>query len=207
MVLVNRQPPTGRNWPVPPVRSGLAIRDAVYNFFKPLTPSMFVTLRKVPMPTLQPEQLPALSIYDLAEDAPSLGLPNMGPIEYKNDTTIGMSVCRGFSDPIYLQGGLEADVQFLKNSLLTNANFTRRWSGALFESIPSYRTRYIYTDEGEAYLAELRLEMVFRFPESFVPTITDTLQEIDVTVDYGENTGINIMARYVLWLKQCGITP
>jgi hypothetical protein len=206
-MLVNRQPPPGRNWPTPPARSGVAIRDAVFNFFLPLRPSMFATLRKVPMPSLQPNQLPGISVYELAEDAPSLGLPNMGPTAYKNDTTIGISVCRGFEDPIYLQGGLESDVQFIKTMLLTNAQFTRRWYGALFESVPSYRTRYVYATEGEAYFGELRLEMTFRFPESFPVEVTDTLQEIDLTIDYDSQSGIDIRAKYALWLQQCGVTP
>src|ERR1700676_4705677 len=110
-----------------------------------------------------------MSVFLLAEDAPPLGLPNMGPIAYKNDTTIAISVARGFEDPIYLQGGLEQDVRFIKDTLLRNAQFTRRWYEALFESIPFYKVRWIYSPDGEAYFGELRLEMVFRFPEVFVP--------------------------------------
>jgi len=206
-MLTNQEPPPGRQWPSPPARSGVAIRDAVYNFFLPMQPSVYKTVRKVPMPTLLPTDLPALSVFELSEDAPALGLPNMGYISYKNDTTIGISVSRGFEDTIYLQGGLEYDVQFIKNTLLTNAKFTRRWLGALFESIPLYRTRYIYAAEGETYFGELRLEMTFRFPEAYTPSITDTLDEIDVTVDYDQASGLNLSAKYVLWLKQNGVTP
>ena len=147
-----------------------------------------------------------LSVFLMAEDAPALGLPNMGIIKYTNDTTLGISVTRGFDDPIYLQGGLESDSQFIKNALLTNAQFTRRWYGALFESIPSYRQRYLYMSEGEAYFAELRLEMVFRFPEVYVPDIEDELKEIAVTVEYGEDTGVDIRAQYFLMQQQNGYT-
>lgn len=204
-MLRNREPPVGRQFPGPPARAGVLIRDAVFNFFSPLSPSVYKLARKVGMPTLQPDQLPAISVFELAEDAPPLGLPNMGPIAYKNDTTIAISVARGFEDPIYLQGGLEQDVQFIKTTLLTNAQFTRRWYGALFESIPSYRVRWVYGAEGEAYFGELRLEMVFRFPEPFVPEITDTLQEVDVEIDYGTNTGVDIRAKYLLWQQQNGV--
>jgi len=56
----------------------------------------------------------------------------------------------------------------------------------------------VYSTDGEAYFAELRIEMVFRFPEVFVPPITDLLKEVDVEVDYGNNTGVDIRARYLL---------
>ena len=206
MVLQPNPPPLNRVWPDPPPRSGELVRDAVYDLLLPLKPP-FVTIRKVPMPTLLPDQLPAISVFMMAEDAPALGLPNMGIIKYTNDTTIGISVTRGFDDPIYLQGGLESDSQFFKKTLLTNPQFTRRWYGALFESIPSYRQRYLYMSEGEAYFAELRLEMVFRFPEVFVPDIEDELKEIAVTVEYGEDTGVDIRAQYFLMQQQKGLTP
>jgi len=205
VVLQPNPPPLNRVWPDPPPRSGELVRDAVYDLLLPLK-GPFVTVRKVPMPTLLPDQLPAISVFLMAEDAPALGLPNMGIIKYTNDTTLGISVTRGFDDPIYLQGGLESDSQFIKNALLTNAQFTRRWYGALFESIPSYRQRYLYMSEGEAYFAELRLEMVFRFPEVYVPDIEDELKEIAVTVEYGEDTGVDIRAQYFLMQQQNGYT-
>lgn len=205
-MLRNRQPPPGRQFPPAPARSGVLVRDAVFNMLSPLSPSIYLTARKVGMPTLQPDQLPALSVFELGEDAPSLGLPNMGPIDFKNDTTIAISVARGFEDPIYLQGGLEQDVAFVKNLLLTTATFTRRWYGALFESIPSYKVRWVYAAEGEAYFGELRLEMVFRFPEVFVPAITDTLSEVDVNVAYDPASGLNLKAKYELWQRNNGVT-
>jgi hypothetical protein len=198
------EPPPGRKFPEPPVRSAIAIRDAVFSFFSPLVPHAFLTARKVGMPTLNPDELPNISIYTLAEDAPALGLPNMGIIKYRNDMTLAISVTRGFSDPVYLQGGLESDVQFIKNTLLTDADFTRRWYGALFESIPSFRTRYVFTDGGEAYFAELRLEMVFRFSEVYTPVITDEFRELDVKVKHGHDSGINLEARYFLYMKERG---
>jgi hypothetical protein len=198
--------PPNVEFPDTPDRSGVLIRDAVFNLLSPLSPDVYLTARKIGMPPLQPDQLPALSVFILGEDGPALGQPNMGIIKYRTDTTIAISVTRGFSDPIYLQGGLETDVQFIKDTLLTNAQFTRRWYGALFESIPSYKSRYVYATEGEAYFGELRLEMVFRFPEVFVPDIEDELKEIDVTVEFGENTGVDLRANYYLWLQQNGIS-
>jgi hypothetical protein len=194
-----RQPPSA------PDRSEALVRDTVFNLLSPLSPSVFKTMRKVGMPSLQTTDLPALSVFTLGSTAPSLGVPNNEiPIAFKNDTTVAISVARGFEDPVYLQGGLEHDLAFIKNTLLTNAQFTRRWPGALFESIPSYRTKWIYADQGETYFGELQLEMVFRFPESFVPTITDELKEIDVRVLHGHHTGVDIEARYFLWQKQQG---
>lgn len=205
-MLSQSEPPFGRKYPDAPDRSSIHVRDALLNFIKPLSPSVFKTIRQVVMPPLNADELPAISVIIMAEDGNSLGLPNMGPIEYRTDAAIGIQVTRGFDDPIYLQGGLEQDVAFLKNLFLTDAQFTRRWYGALFESIPSFRVRWVYPTDGEAYFGEMRLELVFRFPEVFVPTITDTLDEIDVRlrINQFDQTGIDITAKYFLWQEQRG---
>jgi hypothetical protein len=187
-----------------PVRSGVAVRDSVAALLRPLSPSVYKTFRLVGQPAVQPGDLPVLSIFILREEAGSRGDYNtVIPVAFTNDATIGISVARGFDDPDYLRGAVEDDIQFIKNTLLTNAQFTRRWPGALFEGVPSFRTQWIYADQGEAFFAEMRLELMFRLPEVYVPTTEDRLEEIKVTTRIKDGA-LEIKSLYRLWRQEGG---
>jgi hypothetical protein len=167
-------------------KQAITIRDAIFDRVSTL--DTFKTYRKTGEPPLLPEQLPACSIFFMGEDSSSWGDPNIGMLKYQTDATIGISVTRGFADPILLEGGLANDVVVIKNMLLTDATFTLRVlpeCGGLFESIPRMRVEMIFPQTGEAYFAELRLAMTFRFHPTFAPIITDRFEELDVHVNMG----------------------
>jgi hypothetical protein len=121
----------------------------------------------------------------MGEDSPAWGDPNIGFLKYQTDFIIGISVTRGFDDPVLLETGLAEDVVTLKNLLLTDPSFTKRAppsEGALFESIPRMRVEMVFPQSAEAYFAELRLAMTFRYHPTFVPILPDRLKEVDVVV-------------------------
>jgi Uncharacterized conserved protein (DUF2190) len=104
--------------------SAAVIRDAVYDR---LTRSGhgYAKTRKTPMPHLQTDQLPALSIFVLAGRAGSDGDENVGKVHFVWDDTIAISVARGFEDTAVLEGTIAAEVDALLNTLLTDASFVR----------------------------------------------------------------------------------
>jgi hypothetical protein len=164
----------------------IQIRDAIFERITGLT-GVYKTLRKTPMPTLQPADLPACSVFIDREDKTSDGSPNIGAIKYIVEATIIIGVMRGFNDPVFMEGGLDDDFLTIEHLLLTDASFTKRGPGGLFEAIPSTSRRWRYEQTGEAYFAEMRLEMPFRFRQMFVPLVPDKLKTIhkDIQVPAG----------------------
>ena len=168
------------------VRSAQIIRDAIYDRVAAVGDawpgSPIKTVRKVGMPPLQPTDLPSVSIFTMREAAPAFGQADlMIPLNYNNTTIIGMSICRGFSDPVFLQGGIETDALFVKNLLMTDVTFAaRRWPGAMFEAVESINVTQIFNQDGETYFGEIRLEIAFRFQEPFFPIVVDRLKEINI---------------------------
>jgi len=180
----------------------IVIRDALFELIGTLnTDNRWKTLRKVPMPTLLRDELPAVSVFVLDEEAPSDGAPNLAFMKYVNDLTIGISIARGFEDTVYLDGGLDWDVALILNGALTNAQFTRRIQravGGLFESVPRYRRELKFSESGEAYMAEARLAVTFRYRQWFYPTIVDDLEQVHVTAKIGGDGTPPVYAEYDL---------
>ena len=168
------------------VRSAQIIRDAIYDRIQAVGAawpgSPIKTVRKVGMPPLQPTDLPSVSIFTMREVAPAWGTADlMIPLNYNNTATIGLSICRGFDDPVFLQGGIETDALFVKNLLMTDVTFAaRRWPGAMFEAVESIGVQQLFNQEGETYFGEIRLEFAFRFQEPFFPIVTDRLKQITI---------------------------
>jgi hypothetical protein len=195
------------------VRTSPLIRDAIYDRILPLSqvmPPIYKTVRKVGMPTLQPHQLPAVSIFLLNEIAPFFGDPDVGiPLNFHVHATIGISIVRAFDDPLYLQGGLEEDVTSIKQLLLCDPTFAaRRWPMALFESVPQMRTTLVMAETAEAYAAEMRLEMTFRFQQPFTPDVPDKFKEMHVkALPDNDDNAMPLYATYYLWQQQKGNAP
>ena len=178
-----RPPPTN---PPAVVRSAQIIRDAIYDRIIAVGAgwpgSPIKTVRKVGMPPLQPTDLPSVSIFTMREVAPAFGQAEvMNPLNYRNVTTTGISICRGFNDPVFLQGGIETDALFVKNLLMTDVTFAaRRWPEQYFDGVEGINVTQVFNQEGETYFGEIRLEFTFRFQEPYFPIITDRLKEIDI---------------------------
>lgn len=186
-------------------RSSADIRDAIYDRIAPFQitngQGLFTLVRKTAMPTLQPAQLPAVSVFLLSEESNVHGDYNSTtPLTYLTDTTIGISVARAFTTPDFLRGQLEYDVAWIQALLLTDPTFAaRRWPGQLFEGVPKMRTTYVLNeDQAEAYMGELRLEMTFRFHEEFAALVFDEFREMAVRVhQHGGPPDVKVL--YRLW--------
>jgi hypothetical protein len=154
------------------------IRDAIYSRLS--TIAGYTTYRKVPVPQLQPEQLPALSIFVLNGRAVPDGDGNVGEPRLIWDDTIGISVCRGFEDPAMMEGTIDAEVDNILNLLLTDATFSTFGAGALWEALNSASRRWVFPQDGEAYFAELRLELTFRSRADYPPVVTANLTNVNI---------------------------
>lgn len=157
----------------------LVIRDAVYDRLVAIPHfDNFKTKRKTSMPTLIEDQLPALSVYFLGEDDVPEGDGNTGRLSFIKDPIIGVAVNRAFSDPVQIEGEMGREILNIQQYLLTDNSFTNRWPGTFFfESIQRMQVSWVHNPEGEAFSAEFRLAITFRFREDYEPTITDTFTE------------------------------
>lgn len=176
--------------------AAISLRDAIYA--KLATYGEYTTRRKVPVPQLQVEQLPALSIFILTgRDTPD-GDGNAGPIALVNEDTIAISVARGFEDPVSLEGALHTELDDIKTRLLTDADFTKMGSGALFEAITAVNRRWVFPQQGEAYFAEMRIEITFVTREVFEPVVDDDLDGITLKGRPILNPNAPLIERHIL---------
>lgn len=159
------------------------IRDAVFD--RIATRPEYIAKRKTPVPQLQPDDLPALSVFIAGEQLVPDGDDNAGEPHFQSLTTIAISVVRGFEDPAVLSGAIDADVDAIEARLLTDPSFIKFGPDALFDAVTSIKRRRLYPQagkDGEAYFAELRLEITFRTLVDFEPDITTTFEGATMTV-------------------------
>ena len=173
----------------PFVRSARLIRDGIYDRLfccrcRCFCDSPDQNAAQGPHTTVATNR-PAVGVYlyDAIVRMPSAKPILMIPLNYNNTTTIGISVCRGFDDPVFVQGGIETDALFIKHLLMQMTDVTfaaRRWPEQLFDAVESTRVQQVFNQEGETYFGEIRLEIDFRFQEPFVPIITDRFRELRI---------------------------
>lgn len=137
--------------------------------------------RKTPMPTLQAEQLPALSVFILGGDGAPDGDPNVGDIRLINDEVIAVSVTRALADPVALEGNMDAELEAIKATLFTDPTFVKFGDGFFFESLLRTRRRWLFPREGDEYRIELQYEMTFRKRERFEPVVNDAYLKTTLT--------------------------
>jgi hypothetical protein len=104
------------------------IRDAIFDRLETFRP--YAKTRKTPVPQLQPDQLPALSVFVLSGRAVCDGEGNLGAPRLNWSDTIGISVARGFNDTVLLEGQLDDEADAIIERLLTDPQFVRN-PGAL----------------------------------------------------------------------------
>jgi hypothetical protein len=158
------------------------IRDAIFSRLATLPG--YATKRKTPVPQLQRNLLPALSVYSPDEDwLPAGDNAFAGEPQFVNSATIRISILRGFDDPVVLDGSIDGDMDVIAETLLTDPTFIGQ-SGALFEGITRIQRRRAYPQDGEAYFAELRLDMTFQFHTTWPPAgISNAFEQMQVTAD------------------------
>lgn len=164
----------------------IALRNAIYARLAPLHP--YVTLRKVAMPQVQSGSLPALSVFVASGDAVSDGEGNVGNIRLAWTDTIGISVIRGFEDPLVLEGVIDAECEEFLETLLGDPDFTNVGRNRLFDSIVSVKKRWLFPQDGETYFAELRLEIAFLNYAGYSPRLNTPLTRVDVTAEIGDSS-------------------
>ena len=156
-----------------------AIREAVHTRLAGLPG--YASRNRTPVPQIQVEDLPALSVFIMGERLTPDGDDNAGTLDFESSVTLGVSVVRGFADPAVLDGSIDADVDAIEARLLTDPTFARFGQDALFEAVTGLTRRRLYPQDGETYLAELRLEITFRTRVTFEPAIADDFARLDVT--------------------------
>jgi hypothetical protein len=143
--------------------------------------SDYVTTRKTPLPSLQSDQLPALSVFILGGDASPDGDGNVANIRLVNDETIAISIARGLDDPAVLEGNIDAELEAIKTTLFTDPTFVRFGDGFLFEALVRTRRRWLFPRDGDEYRIELQYELTFRKREIFEPIIGDAFERATLT--------------------------
>lgn len=158
------------------------IRDAVYDRLSIL--DGYTSFRKAPVPQLQPDALPALSVFISGETLTPDGDDNAGEPHFEASVTIAVSVVRGFDDPSVLSGDIDADVDAIEEGLLCDPTFVTFGPDALLEGVSGIKRRRLYPQsgkDGETYFAELRLEITFRTRVSFEPDIDAAFEGVTIT--------------------------
>lgn len=141
------------------------------------------TIRTQPLPQLQNDELPALTIVIMGETLTPDGDENASIPQFVSDITIGISVVTGFAEPFYLDRDLDERIDAIEGALLTDPTFVRGVDRSLpkghperdplFEAVSRIQRRRIFPQDGEAYFAELRLELTFVRRVSYPPVIRD----------------------------------
>lgn len=143
-------------------------------------------IRRTPNPQLQPDKLPSLSVYITGERLTPDGDDNAGPPAFESEITIAISDVRGFEHPTVLDGSVDAAVDLIEATLLTDMSFVGFGENAFFEAVTGITRRRMFPQNGETYFAELRLEMTFMLRVGFDPVITDDLEQVEITSTYSE---------------------
>jgi hypothetical protein len=167
----------------------IQIRDAIVDRLSAASVSRpYGKIRKTPLPQAQPTDLPLLSVFIMSENATRDG---EGYPQFETSITIGISVIRGFDDPVTLEGAIDEDINLVETALLTDPTFVKHAPDSLFESIESMKRTRLYPQDGETYFCELRLEMVFLARVVFVPVVPDDFEKMIVetkSLDTSDNT-------------------
>ena len=168
----------GSAWSSPAIRrepSAPTIRDAAYHRLVAVMDPSFKATRKVPIPTLQADQVPQLGVFLLQEQYSPQGDYKTGPPRFNVDATYGFSVVDLASAPSVLDGALDALIDQIQTTLLTDPTFVD-----LFEGVSSMKRTYEWFKDGETYYAEARLQMNIGYAAEFLPATPNALQQVAV---------------------------
>ena len=156
------------------------IRDAIFTRVSTLTG--YTKFQREPVPNIAPADVPVVTVFILSENLTPDGDPNAGAPKFEAIATIAVSVLRGFSDPVTLDGQIDVDLDAIENLLLSDPTFVG-WGPHVpvpFESVMGIRRQRIYHKDAEAYFIEARLEFQFLNRVYYPPNITTGLTEITV---------------------------
>lgn len=167
------------------------IRDAMYNVVT--ADSYFATgwtFRKTKMKPVQADLIPYLGVYVVSETMVPDGDANTGCIRFNHTGRIGFSVIQANNDADQLEHMIDGSYWKIMTLLWTNAKLmnvlvNNNPENVGIESILQGSRRHIFGSTGannETPFAELQYELSCFCRSEWYPDITDTLDEIDVTV-------------------------
>ena len=173
------------------------IRDAIATRLGTL-PGYVGSVRKTPVPQLQPDKLPSLAVWTLTERLGPDGDANAGEPRFVSEITIGISDTRGFADPAVLDGSIDDAVDLIEATLLSDPSFVGFGGAPFFEAVSGVTRRRLYPQDGETYFVELRLEMTFVVRVGFDPVVPDDLVKVTITSEFPPVSGHAPRARIIL---------
>ena len=165
--------------------AAIQIQSAIMSRIETL--AAFVTTRLVPVPPLQPQQMPALAVYYIGDDMDPRGDPNTGTPRYATDASFGVELFLAANDPVVAQGNVAALVDLIKTTLLSDPSFISlrdvdNVAIVIIESIGRINTAITYPTIGDTYYCDARVRLSIRFNEDFPPTFPNELESITVAV-------------------------
>jgi hypothetical protein len=166
------------------------IRDAMYNVVTANPYFSGYTFRKTKMRPVQADLLPFLGVYVVDELMVPDGDANAVCIRFNHTSRIGFSVIQANNNSDTLEHGIDAAYLQVMSSLWTDLNLmnvlvNNNPEGVGIESIVRGSRRHIFGNAGlnnETPIGELQYEVNCFSRSEWYPDITDTLNEIDVTV-------------------------
>lgn len=150
------------------------IRDAAFTRLQGMTVNSapFVSTRKAPMLTVQNDQIPALGVYIAEEVETADGDADVSIPRYSNELTLAISMTFDASDPVVMDGNLDAAIGAAKELLLCDPTFLDlRFTdnSPIIEGVPRMRRATNYYHDGETYYAEARINIVFQYRSMYPP--------------------------------------
>jgi len=155
----------------------IKIRDYAFDHLVPMTINgrTMKSARKVPITTVQPEQLPALGVFILSEREEQLGPKGVTLPQFECTLDIGISWVLMASDDAFIDGTLDAVVAQAKKILLGDTGFLE-----LYEFTTGITRNYNFSKQGESYIAEIRVAMQVTYKTVYPPLAPYDLNLIDI---------------------------
>jgi len=174
----------------------------MYNILSASSYFSSYTIKKTKMVPVQVDLLPYLGVYFVDEIMVPDGDANAGCIRFSHTARIGFSIVQANNDQDALEKGIDAAFLQAMSLLWTDAHLNnvlnnKNPEGVGFEGIVRGARRHVFGSpsvNNETPFAEVQYEVSVFDRSEWYPDITDTLDEIDVTVavnneDVGWGTG------------------
>lgn len=166
------------------------IRDAMYNIIAVHPHFAGWKIQKTKMLQVQPDALPYLGIYVIEEIMLPDGDGNIGCVRFSHTGRIGFSIIQAHNDPNVVERMVDASYWKIMGLLWTNAHLMNvlknsNPEGVGIESSIRGSRKPTFGSTGlnnETPFAEMQYEVSCFYRSEWYPDITDTLNEIDVTV-------------------------
>ena len=154
---------------------GVTIRNSIMSRLSSMTVNSvsLASTRVVPILTMQPDQLPALSVFIIKEDAAMDGNTSIPQFKVSLELMLALTVMS--SDPVFIDGSLDQFAAAVYNILLTDPTFL-----AQFEYVEKITREFAFKKEGESYIAEIGIRLTVSYRSRYEPLAPNSLTLIDI---------------------------